>query len=176
MTRRIVTGHVEGKAVFVSDSVPASPGYPASAGFDNVEYWSTAAVPPHPGPIAPPATGGQLPAPGETQLLVVSFPPDAAFAEPAFDPAAAYAEQLRMMPGIARCFDPASPGMHATPTVDYVVVLQGELLLELDDGVSRRVAAGDIIVQNGTRHAWRNPGARPATIAAILIGDASASR
>lgn len=174
MTRRIVTGHREGSAVVLSDGVPTSAGYPASMGFDNVEFWATEPVPGHPAPDVPPSTGGALPAPGATQLLVVTFPPDSAFADPGFDPAAAGAEQLRLMPGIARCFEPGAPGMHRTPTIDYVVILEGELILELDDGATVAVGAGDIVVQNGTRHAWRNPGTTAAKIAAVLIGGAAA--
>ena len=174
MTRRIVTGYRAGKSVFLSDDRPLSDGYPASMGFANVECWGAPSVPAHPAEGVPLATGGRLPAPGESQLLIVTFPPDSAYAAAAFDPVAAAAEQARLMPGIFGCFEPGNPGMHRTPTLDYVVVLDGHLVLELDDGATRTVSRGDVIVQNGTRHAWRNPGDRPATIAAILIGDAAA--
>lgn len=60
--------------------------------------------------------------------------------------------------------------MHATPTVDYGIVLQGETLLELDDGHRTRLSAGDIVIQNGIRHTWRNHSGRPVTMAFVLIG------
>ncbi|MFF5968677.1 cupin domain-containing protein [Streptomyces collinus] len=60
--------------------------------------------------------------------------------------------------------------MHATPTVDYGIVLQGEIVLELDDGHRTSLSAGDIVIQNGTRHAWRNRSDQPATMAFVLIG------
>jgi len=175
MPRRIVTGYRAGKSVIVADNVPVGPTYRHSMGFSNVEFWSTPAVPPHPGPSIQAEPTGRLPGPGESQLLIVTFPPDAHFASPDFNPALAATEQARLMPGIAACFDPDNPGMHRTPTVDYVIVLEGELVLELDDGESRTIGSGDIVVQNGTRHAWRNPGDRPAVNAVILVGDVQAT-
>ncbi len=50
----------------------------------------------------------------------------------------------------------ASP-MHRTNSLDYGIVLKGELELELDDGVKTLLSAGDIVVQRGTLHLWRNP-------------------
>jgi quercetin dioxygenase-like cupin family protein len=66
--------------------------------------------------------------------------------------------------------EPESPGMHTTDTVDFEVVLSGEIVLELDDGAEVVLKPGDTVVQNGTRHAWRNRGDVPAVIAAGLIG------
>jgi glutaryl-CoA dehydrogenase len=50
------------------------------------------------------------------------------------------------------------------------IVLQGEIVLELDDGHRTHLAAGDIVIQNGTRHGWRNRSDRPATMAFVLVG------
>ena len=59
-------------------------------------------------------------------------------------------------------------------TTDFTLIAvteqAGELTLELDDGQVRHLKAGDIVIQNGTRHAWRNSSAQPAVMAAILIG------
>ena len=44
------------------------------------------------------------------------------------------------------------------------------MVLELDDGHRTPLSTGDIVIQNGTRHSWRNPGDRPATMAFVLIG------
>jgi quercetin dioxygenase-like cupin family protein len=63
-----------------------------------------------------------------------------------------------------------APGMHTTDTVDFEVVLSGEVVLELDDGAEVTLRAGDTVVQNGTRHAWRNRGDVPAVIAVGIIG------
>ena len=61
-------------------------------------------------------------------------------------------------------------GMHTTPTVDYAIVLDGEIWLELDEGRSTLLRRHDVVIQNGTRHAWRNKSERAATVAFVLIG------
>lgn len=67
----------------------------------------------------------------------------------------------------------APPGsrspMHRTNSLDYGIVLEGEVELELDDGKSVRLGPGDIVVQRGTIHAWINPGDKPNRIAFILL-------
>lgn len=50
--------------------------------------------------------------------------------------------------------DPAAPGMHATDTLDFMVVLEGSVVLGLDDG-ERVIGPGEYVVQRGTRHRWR---------------------
>ena len=60
-------------------------------------------------------------------------------------------------------------GMHRTPTVDLICVLSGEIWLELD-AEEVHLREGDCVVQNGTRHAWRNKGDRPCTMAVVLVG------
>ena len=59
--------------------------------------------------------------------------------------------------------------MHRTQTLDYGVVLDGSIQLELDDGATRSVGAGDIVVQRGTIHAWENVSDKPCRIAFILV-------
>jgi quercetin dioxygenase-like cupin family protein len=54
--------------------------------------------------------------------------------------------------------------------VDYVIALEGEVWLELDDGKELHLKQHDIVVQNATRHAWRNKSKANATILATLIG------
>jgi quercetin dioxygenase-like cupin family protein len=60
--------------------------------------------------------------------------------------------------------------LHRTPTLDFDIVLAGEVVLELEDDHEVTLAAGDIVVQNGTRHRWVNRGATEARIAAVTIG------
>ena len=100
----------------------------------------------------------------------MQVPPDSVFGDSSFEPAAAGAENLRLVPGVAETLEIDAPGMHTTPSVDYAIVLEGEPVLELDDGVTRAVQPGDIVIQNGTRHAWRNPTDSPTTIAFCLVG------
>lgn len=170
--RRVVTGHDEnGRSIVVSDGpVPRSREFTSLPGWVSRLPWAT-----DPDPRADP-TGEDptpkvtslLPAPGGTRFIVLTFPPEEAMADPAFDPVAFDQEQRADSPGIAELIEP--DGMHATPTVDYGIVLQGEIVLELDDGHRTLLAAGDIVIQNGTRHAWRNRSGRPATMAFVLIG------
>ncbi|WP_222400554.1 cupin domain-containing protein [Rhizobium leguminosarum] len=100
---------------------------------------------------------------------MVEFPPDEALAR-ITDWDLVGAEYATKLPGLAERFEADSPGMHKTPTIDYVLMLSGELWLELDRGEKRRLTAGDIVVQNGTRHAWRNLSYGPARILSVMIG------
>jgi uncharacterized cupin superfamily protein len=61
------------------------------------------------------------------------------------------------------------PGMHSSPTLDFDVVLLGNVGLELDDG-EVILGPGDIVVQNGTVHRWHNRGSTVARIVSITIG------
>jgi mannose-6-phosphate isomerase-like protein (cupin superfamily) len=59
---------------------------------------------------------------------------------------------------------------HATETIDYVFIAQGELEVELDAGRRERLTQGTCLVQRGTRHAWRNPTAEPALLVVVMVG------
>ena len=59
--------------------------------------------------------------------------------------------------------------MHRTNSIDYGIVLEGEVELELDDGAKRTVRQGGIVVQRGTNHLWRNTTDKPCRIAFVLI-------
>jgi quercetin dioxygenase-like cupin family protein len=64
---------------------------------------------------------------------------------------------------------PGRPGrMHRTETIDYAIVLAGELDMEMDDSTIT-LKAGDVVIQRGTNHAWVNRGTRPARIAFVLV-------
>jgi quercetin dioxygenase-like cupin family protein len=63
----------------------------------------------------------------------------------------------------------AESRMHRTQTLDYCVVLQGSIVLELDDGVEVTLNVGDVLVQRGTIHKWRNRGDTPCTMAFVLL-------
>lgn len=169
--RRVVTGIRGGKSVFVSDGpVPNAHHYDALPGHMTSVVYATAGRPGLPqeqSEQAPPHM--QIPpAPGETRLMIVVFPPDTVFATA--DIGAAVAEQAAHIPGLIEAFEPEAPGMHTTDTVDYDIVLDGEIWLELDDGAETRLGRGDIVVQCGTRHAWRNKSSQSATMCFVLIG------
>jgi len=172
--RRIVTGHdAHGSAVFVSDGdAPRAQSFKHVPGHAFAQVWTTgpdASLPAAPGD--PTTAGGSLvPPPGGSSLLVVTFQPDAVMADPAMDHAAAGAEMAAALPGLIDCFEMDHPGMHTTASIDYGIVLSGGLWLELDHGAVKQVRAGDIVGQNGTRHAWRTRSTEPATVAFVLLG------
>ncbi len=60
--------------------------------------------------------------------------------------------------------------MHTTDTVNLDVVVSGEVWLELDDGEELHLHVGDWVVQNGTRHAWRDRSSEPAVLFVTLLG------
>jgi mannose-6-phosphate isomerase-like protein (cupin superfamily) len=176
MVRRVVTGvNPSGKPVIVSDGEPpVTRQYVHTPGFARSLVWNTAA-PAVPSADPTPSLTSYIPAPGETIALTVTFPPASVYADPGWDPSAAGAEQLEATPGLAELFEIDNPGMHTTPTVDYGVVLSGEVVLDLDGGETAVLRPGDLVVQNGTRHAWRNLGTEPATLFFVLIGAGGAS-
>jgi len=169
--RRVVTGSVGGKSKIVSDG-----GTRRSHSFKNIPGQTTTLVWSTPSNLRLPIDGsdvvseqsGYVPQPGETRLMIVTFPPDSVMAS--IDPAAAGQEFAEHVPDLATKMELDNPGMHTTETVDYGIVLEGEGWLELDDGKQVRLKPHDIVVQNGTRHAWRNKSDKPVKLAFVLIG------
>jgi len=62
-----------------------------------------------------------------------------------------------------------APRVHRTDSIDYAVVMSGEIDMELEEGTSVHLKAGDVVVQRGTIHNWVNKGTEPCRIAFILI-------
>lgn len=171
--RRLVTGTVNGRSVVLNDgAVPRHHQYKSIPGFSTALVWATPEVPIGAANNKDPVTSDSsyVPEPGETRLIVATFPPDSIFLASDFDPDAAYAEQQANLTGLVDAFDPERPGMHATRTIDYGVVLDGKITLELDDGVMVILERNSIVVQQGNIHAWRNTGNDPATLLFVLIG------
>jgi oxalate decarboxylase/phosphoglucose isomerase-like protein (cupin superfamily) len=163
-TRRIVTGHdSRGKAVVLFDAdVP-----PQQRGANGVTLlWVTREFPVDAAAADDRAqTAIGVPPPDQgTVFRVVEFAPATGHAAP-ID----HNEVLRSM-GI----DPATQGYarhlhtHRTRTIDYAVVIEGEIDMLLDDS-EIHVKAGDVLVQQATNHAWVNNGPRPCRIAFILM-------
>lgn len=61
-------------------------------------------------------------------------------------------------------------GFHASQSVDVIVVISGRIWLELDDGVEAILSAGDVLIQNGARHRWRNRGEDWPLLAVVVVG------
>lgn len=168
--RRVVTGVRNGKAMFLSDNEVQSYNFKSVPGFAQAAIWSTETAAKIGGEIAPEAAITVLPPIGGTRLLVVTFPPDAVMMSPSFSPEAAGAEYGEVFRDFAACFERDAPGMHTTPTLDYDIVLSGQITLEVDDSQTVHLNPGDIVVQGGVRHAWRNPNNAPATMLFVLMG------
>jgi mannose-6-phosphate isomerase-like protein (cupin superfamily) len=113
-----------------------------------------------------------VPAPEGTRFRIVSFPPDAELGRALYglDLAAVRQQLAAKLPGLGDSHETEDPGMHTTDTMDYDIVLSGEITLELDDGAVVHLKQGDCVVQNGTRHAWRNRSSAPCVMACVMVG------
>jgi mannose-6-phosphate isomerase-like protein (cupin superfamily) len=159
--RRVVTGHDKnGKAIVLSDgAVPVVHSNPMRPGQMSHEVWKTSAMPIPLAPQEPEPTGGKRqlhPVANGTTFRISEVPPEsdtirnmtpeqarAAFAAGQAEDASTWGRGGR------------HPLMHRTETVDYAVVLEGEITMLLDEG-EVMLKAGDVVIQRGTNHAWRN--------------------
>jgi len=174
--RRVVTGHdAEGRSVVVEDG-PAPRVFTLDGrGSAFVELWTTRATP---APIdrasGEPAEEGVhlFPPPNGTRLRIVDFPPEdeSVLAQLTPDVVREAFGAINAASAIPEGPSP-HPLMHRHETVDYGLVLEGELMLVLD-GSETPLRAGDVVIQRGTRHAWANRSGRPARMAFILIDGA----
>jgi mannose-6-phosphate isomerase-like protein (cupin superfamily) len=168
--RRVVTGHdASGKSVFVSDETvePVEP--MMLPGFQTYYLWGGDTTPQFPDDGAMPLWRTYFPPIGGFRFSMFTIPPETT-AAPAVDMEEAMADAEAKLPGLMRYMDPSDPGMHTTDTIDFEVVLEGTIILELDDGAEVTLGPGDTVVQNGTRHRWRNPGDTPARLALFMCG------
>ncbi|MEO0500825.1 MAG: cupin domain-containing protein [Pseudomonadota bacterium] len=172
--RRIVTGHdADGRAVVLSDGAPPRvQGFGGGRGTVFHELWATRETPapieagadePEEGAVSlpPPANG--------TRIRIVDFPPED-------DEAEVSAEEARALfaeTGAAEASRHVGAGtrhafMHRTESIDYGIVLEGEITLILDVGETI-VRTGDIVIQRGTNHGWANRSGVPARVCFVLI-------
>ncbi|WP_101951439.1 cupin domain-containing protein [Mycobacterium sp. 3519A] len=159
--RRVVTGHdASGKSVFVSDEVVS-----ATPVMGLHRLWGGDTTPQFPDDGTMPEHRTYFPPIGGFRFGMFTIPPKAV-AGSEIDPAETETEA----PGLLRYMDPSDPGMHTTDTIDFEVVLEGTVILELDDGAEVVLNPGDTVVQNGTRHRWRNGGDTTARLAVFMCG------
>lgn len=173
--RRVVTGHdAAGNAVFVDDREVEPVTVALSPGAEYHRLWGGNEAPSFPDDGSPTEQDPFFPPLGGYRFLVFTVPPghrQTDGVEPSAEELeAGVAELDAKLPGLRDHMEPDAPGMHTTASVDFEVVLDGEVWLELDDGAEVHLRPGDTVVQNGTRHAWRNKGDVPARIAAFLVG------
>jgi hypothetical protein len=169
--RRVLTGHdADGKSIFLMDgSAPNVKEMASMPGLALTDLWETKGAPARnegaadnadrPVRLEPPANG--------TILRIVEFPPDSAWrgrtdGRAGFDSIGA---------GHAQDAHSSDPMMHRTASVDYIIVLKGEIYAIMDRGETL-LKAGDILVQRGTNHSWSVRGSEPCIIAAVLVSAA----
>jgi mannose-6-phosphate isomerase-like protein (cupin superfamily) len=170
--RRVVTGHDrDGKSMFLFDGIaPNVKEMESMPGLALTDLWETTAAPANnngnedavtrPVRLEPPKNG--------TILRIVEFPPDSQWhsnvdARKAFESIGA---------GSAKDAHSADPMMHKTATVDYIIVLKGEIWAIMEKGETL-LKPGDILVQRGTNHSWSVRGSEPCIIAAVLVNATS---
>jgi len=173
--RRVVTGHdAGGKAVIVEDGLaPVVRTDDNRPGYAMTQLWITDTAPAQIGngadptqrpiTLSPPANG--------TVVRIVDFPPatqelkqvDAEAAAEAF---AMYGESS-VLTGKAGA-PKRHPFMHRTETIDYAVVLSGEIVMLLDDS-EVTLKQGEVLIQVGTHHAWTNRSDQPCRMLFVLV-------
>ena len=165
--RRVLTGHdSEGRSTFIADGeAPNMKEVPVMPGLALTDLWETKGAPAsnegdadaadRPIQLEPPKNG--------TILRIVEFPPDTQWRT-------ARSREAFKAIGASHAPDKSSsdPMMHKTATVDYIIVLKGEIYAIMDTG-EKRLRAGDILVQRGTNHSWSVRGTEPCIVAAVLV-------
>ncbi len=169
--RRVVTGHRDGKAVFASDELVPPLTLAMSPGAEFFRMWGGDQAPSFPDDGSPTPQPMYFPPVGGYRFGVFTVPAAGSVTvADDLDMEAAFAEFEQKLPGLASHMETDNPGMHTTDTIDFEVVLSGEVVLELDDGAETVLCAGDTVVQNGTRHRWSNRGDVPAVLAVFICG------
>lgn len=166
--RRILTGHdSDGRSTFIADGLaPNVKEMSAMHGLALTDLWETTGAPAsnagdkdaaaRPVRLEPPENG--------TILRIVEFPPDSAWRNRTDGK-----DGFKSI-GASHAQDKASsdPMMHKTSTVDYIIVLKGEIHAVMETG-EKLLRAGDILVQRGTNHSWSVRGKDPCVVAAVLV-------
>ncbi|MCH9669799.1 MAG: cupin domain-containing protein [Actinomycetia bacterium] len=170
--RRVVTGHdASGKSVFVSDDTVAPRTPVLLPGSEFTMLWGGDTAPQFPDDGSMPDWHTYFPPIGGFRFSMFTLPPGTAKIDPGqLSAEEALADAEDKLPGLLGYLEPDDPGMHTTDTIDFEVVLEGTVVLELDDGAEVTLHPGDTVIQNGTRHRWRNPGDTVARLALFVCG------
>jgi quercetin dioxygenase-like cupin family protein len=166
--RRVVTGTTDGISHVSRDDLVQPVTVSARPGYAWHRLWSLDDPPTDPpsaeveGPLA------HFPPPGGIRFNLFTVPPQQSQTSGALS-TEAERELEELLPGRTAYMESGQSDMHRTPSVDLICVLSGEIWLELD-AEEVHLREGDCVVQNGARHAWRNKGDRPCTMAIVLVG------
>lgn len=161
--RRVITGHdSSGASIILADEQVESI---TAGGFSYDPMWATdvATVVPNDGGI--PNRPAFFPVAGGIRVLTWVAAPSGAIA-----PDATPEEIEAAAPGLAAHMESDEPGMHTTQTIDVDVVMLGEIWMEVDHGREVHLSAGDVVIQNGTRHRWHNRTDSPTVVLSVLVG------
>jgi quercetin dioxygenase-like cupin family protein len=167
-TRRVVTGHdATGKAVVLIDGAAPNAKLRAASGVTSTLLWVTDESPADisGGTDRADRDIGVGPPPAGSIFRVVDFPP-AAQAAPRDNEA--MIREMGIAQGASAARSTRHPGTHRTKSIDYAIVISGEIDMLLDDS-EVHLKAGDVLVQQGTNHAWVNHGKEACRIAFVLI-------
>lgn len=169
--RQLVTGHdAQGKAIVADERDVGATTVALMPGMGFHMLWSTPGIATFPDDGREPGSPAYFPPEGGLRFLVFTIPANREPPAPGTDLAAARAEADRVLPGLLDKMEPDHPGMHRSDTIDFIYVLEGEIVLELDDDCESVLRAGDTAVQNGTRHAWRNRSGAPCRLLVCMAG------
>jgi len=159
--RRIVTGHRDGKSVVLFDGAALNQRLRQASGLVSTLLWVTDESPADVAGTVDRSLReiGVPPPPRGTIFRVVDFPPGEA---------ARSREAILREMGVGDQGEARHPGMHRTGSIDYAVVMEGEIDMLLDDS-EVHLRAGDVLVQQGTSHAWANRSGGNCRIAFVLI-------
>ena len=173
--RRIITGHTGARRSRFEDDGPAHIGEnPNRAGLFSQHIWGTGPVP---GPIDDADRSGEakgiMPPPGGSVMHIIDYPPEPEDPEERRRALEDMRERVRRAganpePGQRRFADGPHPGMHATDTIDYAVVMAGEIYAIMDEGETL-MKTGDVLIQRGTSHAWSNRSGAYCGVAFVLV-------
>lgn len=169
--RRVVTGHdAKGRAVVVSDERIDPILHPFNPDYSVNWLWGNDGSPEFPDSGLEPEKTTYHPPLGGFRFGLFTLPGRDSVPPADLDIPKAIQELERLLPGAAQYMEPDDPGMHTTPSIDFEIVLSGEVVLEVDDRKEVVLQPGDTVVQNGTRHRWHNRGTVPATVAVFSVG------
>ena len=168
--RRVVTGHnADGKSIFITDAATPHVFQRSPGSAIVMELWETQSTPAdNRGNDDAIARGFRLPPPRNGSVFrIIEYPPDSARLK------ALAAERAGPDDGSGwlQAADKGGArhlGFHKTSSVDYAIVLYGEIHALMDEG-EVLLKTGDVLVQRGTNHAWSNRTDEPCTVAFVLI-------
>lgn len=170
-TRRVVTGHdADGKSVILVDETCQVSVSMWHEDMVVTDAWRVDRLPTSNEGYADPCRTAELEAlPTGNVCRIVQFPPDSQYL-PGVNAAKGF-DKLGSTGSSARTGQDDSPHplMHRTNTLDYIIVISGEMYAVMDRG-EVLLKPGDVLIQRGTNHAWSNRSDRPCIIAAVLNG------